>query len=204
MQLIGDKLSAVRGGRTLFAGLSFRLEAGQALLVTGPNGAGKTTLLRTIAGFRPPAEGRVTLVGDEDGRALSELCHFVGHSNAVKASLTVAENIRFWAGFLGRDLSEVDSALDTFGLSALRDIPAGYLSAGQKRRLGLTRLLVAKRPVWLLDEPTSSLDSAAQEALTGAVNAHLSAGGLVVAATHVTLDYVGSRELALGRMAQAA
>ena len=97
-----------------------------------------------------------------------------------------------------------DAALETFGLSALRDIPAGYLSAGQKRRLGLARLLLADRPLWLLDEPTASLDSAAQEALTGAVNAHLARGGMVVAATHVPLGFASARELHLGRMAQAA
>lgn len=204
MQLIGDKLSVTRGGRALFAGLSFRVGAGETLLVTGPNGAGKTTLLRTIAGFAAPAEGRVVLEKGEADRALSEQCHFVGHANAVKGGLTVVENVQFWSGFLGQDPSNVDAALDLFGLAPLRDIPAAYLSAGQKRRLGLARLLATKRPIWLLDEPTSSLDRTAQEALIEVANAHLRDGGIIVAATHAPLGYAGSRELALGPSAQAA
>jgi heme exporter protein A len=204
VQLIGDKLSVERGGRALFAGLSFRVGAGETLLVTGANGAGKTTLLRTIAGFAAPAAGRVALEGGEADRTLSEQCHFVGHANAIKGGLTVVENVRFWSGFLGQDPSNVDAALQLFGLAALRDIPAAYLSAGQKRRLGLARLLVTKRPIWLLDEPTSSLDRTAQEALTQVANAHLRDGGIVVAATHVPLGYARSRELVLGPSAKAA
>jgi heme exporter protein A len=203
MRLVGDKLSSVRGGRTLFADLSFGVAAGEALLVMGPNGAGKTTLLRTIAGLLHPATGRIFMEGGAVDRTLSEQCHYLGHSNAIKTSLTVAENAAFWSRFLGNG-SVGQAALETFGLAALSDIPAGYLSAGQKRRLGLARLLLAERPVWLLDEPTASLDGASQEALAGAVNAHLARGGIVVAATHVPLGFIGSRELHLGRMAQAA
>ena len=203
MRLVGDKLSSVRGGRTLFADLSFGVAAGEALLVMGPNGAGKTTLLRTIAGLLHPAAGRVFMEGGTVDRTLSEQCHHVGHSNAIKTSLTVAENAAFWSRFLGHG-GAGQAALETFGLAALSDIPAGYLSAGQKRRLGLARLLLADRPVWLLDEPTASLDGASQEALTGAVNAHLARGGIVVAATHVPLGFIGARELHIGRLAQAA
>jgi heme exporter protein A len=116
----------------------------------------------------------------------------------VKASLTVEENAGFWRHYLGGRDARLETALATFGLAALRDIPAGYLSAGQKRRLGLARVLLAERPVWLLDEPTASLDSASQESLAGAVNAHLSAGGLVVAATHMALPFANARELHLG------
>ena len=203
MRLVGDKLSSVRGGRTVFADLSFGVTAGEALLVMGPNGAGKTTLLRTIAGLLRPAAGRVFMESGALDRALSEQCHYVGHANAIKTSLTVAENATFWSRFLGnRNVGQ--AALETFGLAALSDIPAGYLSAGQKRRLGLARLLLAERPVWLLDEPTASLDGASREALTGAVNAHLARGGIVVAATHVPLGFSGARELHLGRLAQAA
>jgi heme exporter protein A len=204
MKLIGDKLSLVRGGRTLFADLSFAVSAGEALLVMGPNGAGKTSLLRAIAGLLRPVVGRVWLEGGAPDQALGEQCHYVGHSNAVKASLTVEENARFWSRFLGNAASDPSSALETFGLSALRDIPAGYLSAGQKRRLGLARLLLAHRRLWLLDEPTASLDTAAQEVLTEAVNSHLARGGVVVAATHLPLDFANARELNVGRMAQAA
>jgi heme exporter protein A len=203
MKLSGDKLSSIRGGRTLFADLSFDVSAGEALLVMGPNGAGKTTLLRTIAGLLHPAAGRVFMEGGALDQALSEQCHYVGHSNAIKTGLTVAENAAFWSRFLGNG-SAGQAALETFGLAALRDIPAGYLSAGQKRRLGLARLLLADRPIWLLDEPTASLDSAAQATLTDAVNAHLARSGMVVAATHVPLGFVKSRELHLGRLAQAA
>lgn len=203
MKLIGDKLSAVRGGRTLFSELSFGVAAGEALLVMGPNGAGKTTLLRMIAGLLYPDAGRIHVEGGDADGALSEQCHYVGHANAAKAGLTVAENASFWSRFLGKGHADIDATLETFGLSALRDIPTGYLSAGQKRRLGLARLLLAGRPLWLLDEPTASLDTAAQETLTDAVNAHLARGGLVVAATHLALDFVGSRELHLGRAAQA-
>jgi heme exporter protein A len=204
MQLSGDKLSSVRGGRTLFADLTFGVAAGEALLVMGPNGAGKTTLLRTIAGLLRPAAGRVFLEGGAPDAALSEQCHYVGHLNSVKTSLTVAENAVFWSRFLGGTATAHDAALETFGLSVLRDIPAGYLSAGQKRRLGLARLLLAERTLWLLDEPTASLDSAGQETLAGAVNAHLARSGMVVAATHVPLGFAKARELHLGRMAQAA
>ena len=203
MKLSGDKLSSVRGGRTLFADLSFGVAAGQALLVMGPNGAGKTTLLRTIAGLLHPAAGRVFMEGGAPDETLSEQCHYVGHPNAIKTSLTVAENAAFWSRFLGNGGAD-QAALETFGLAALSDIPAGYLSAGQKRRLGLARLLLADRPLWLLDEPTSSLDQAGQETLTTAVNAHLTRGGMVVAATHMPLGFAKARELHLGRMAQAA
>jgi heme exporter protein A len=204
MRLIGDKLSAVRGGRALFADLSFALGAGQALLVTGPNGAGKTTLLRTVAGFLRPDAGRIAVEDGKPDCPLSEQCHYVGHLNAVKASLSVGENASFWCGFLGGGHDRVEPALATFGLQPLRDIPAGYLSAGQKRRLGLARLLLAERPVWLLDEPTASLDDGAQRTLTAVVNRHLGAGGLVFAATHMPLELASARELRLGGVAQAA
>jgi heme exporter protein A len=204
MKLSGDKLSLVRGGRMLFTDLSFVVAAGEALLLMGANGAGKTSLLRAIAGLLHPVAGRVRLEGGAPDQALSERCHYVGHANAIKTGLTVVENAHFWSRFLGAGATDPAGALETFGLSQLRDIPAGYLSAGQKRRLGLTRLLLAERPLWLLDEPTASLDSAAQDVLTSVVNAHLARGGLVVAATHVPLGFAGSRELHLGRMAQAA
>ncbi|HEY1245988.1 MAG TPA: heme ABC exporter ATP-binding protein CcmA [Hyphomicrobiaceae bacterium] len=205
MKLIGEELCARRGGRVLFAALSFAVDSGRALLVTGPNGAGKTTLLRTLAGFLRPEAGRVLLEGGAADAGIAEQCHYVGHANAVKPSLTVAESAAFWGGYLGGTAEDrLEAALDAFGLAALRDIPAGYLSAGQRRRAGLMRLLLAERPVWLLDEPTASLDEAAQGVLAGAVNRHLSRGGLVVAATHLPLAFDRAQELRLGPPAAAA
>jgi heme exporter protein A len=197
MRLIGDKLSSVRGGRMLFAELSFTVAAGEALVVTGPNGTGKTSLLRTIAGLLPSTAGIVRIEDVAGDAPVSERCHYFGHRNAVKSALTVDENASFWASYLGGGRAAVTHALDTFGLSGLCDIPAGYLSAGQQRRLGLTRLLLGERPVWLLDEPTASLDDAAQAALIAVVNGHLERGGIVVAATHTPLVLQRARTLSL-------
>lgn len=204
MRLIGDKLSSVRGGRVLFADLSFAVAAGEPLVVTGANGSGKTSLLRTIAGLLPAAEGQIRLEGQAGDQPLREQCHYVGHRNAIKTALTVAENAGFWSRFLGGSSERPQRALDAFGLSALRDIPAGYLSAGQQRRLGLARLLLAERPLWLLDEPSTSLDEAAQGMLAAAVNTHLAGGGLAVVATHVPLGFTSARSLRLGPVAAAA
>ena len=198
MNLVAKNLASCRGGRPLFAGISFVLGAGEALLLLGPNGSGKTTLIRTIAGLLTPAAGSIRIEGGDPERSLGEQCHYVGHRNAVKASLTVAENATFWCRFLGRRCDGVDAALAAFGLASLRDIPAAYLSAGQKRRLSLARVLLAYRPIWLLDEPAVSLDQPAQAALTRVVGVHLTAGGVVIAATHVPLGLSKARELHLG------
>jgi heme exporter protein A len=208
MKLVADRLSSIRGGRTLFSELSFAVEGGEVLLLLGPNGAGKTTLIRMIVGLFAPASGRISLDGGDAERTLGEQCHYVGHLNALKSSLTVGENASFWGRFLGGSGGgggdRVEAALASFGLAHLRDIPAAYLSAGQKRRLGIARVLLADRPIWLLDEPTVSLDSAAQDMLNAAVDAHVAAGGLVVAATHVPLGFAKTRELHLGNRPQAA
>ena len=161
MMLIADGLTSIRGGRTLFSGLAVSLDAREALLVSGPNGSGKTTLIRTIAGFLKPAAGEIRLAQGDPERSLLEQCHYVGHRNSIKASLTVEENAVFWAAFLGGAATRVDGALAAFGLDRLLDTPAAYLSAGQRRRLGLARLLLADRALWLLDEPTASLDHVA-------------------------------------------
>ena len=155
MRLIADRLTSIRGGRTLFSGLSFAVAEGEALLLLGPNGSGKTTLIRTIAGLLAPSEGNLGLDGGDAERSLGEQCHYVGHLNALKSSLTVEENASFWCRFLGGGggHDRIEAALVAFGLADLRDIPAAYLSAGQKRRLGLARVLLADRPIWLLDEP---------------------------------------------------
>jgi len=196
VQLVAENLVLCRGGRTIIEGLSFRLEAGAALLLTGANGSGKTTLLRALAGFLKPAAGAIAVGNGADERELGELSHFVGHLDGIKAHLTVAENLAFWAAYL--DGGDVAIALDAFALSGLADIPAGYLSAGQKRRLGLARLAVAARPLWLLDEPTVSLDAASVGLLVKTLEAHVGGGGLAVIATHVPLALADAREIRLG------
>lgn len=199
MQLAAQDLACVRGSRVVLSGLNFQVNSGEILLLTGPNGAGKTTLLRTIAGFIAPHAGALLLQGGEAGRELAEHCHYVGHLNGVKHSLTVAENLRFYAAFLaGRDRSAVVRAAQSFGLGDLLDAPAAYLSAGQKRRLALARLLLVQRPLWLLDEPLASLDAAAGELLAEAIVSHLREGGLAAAATHSPLCADLARALELG------
>lgn len=208
MRLITENLSCVRGGRAIFSDLSFEVGAGECLLLLGANGAGKTSLLRMLAGYLRPAGGAIHVkdVEREDGDevTVAESCHFVGHLNGVKSQFTVRENLAFWAGYLsgegGRVSHEeaIEGALDGFALNSLGEIPAGYLSAGQKRRLCLARLLVARRPIWLLDEPTVSLDKKSQTYLADAVNDHVRGGGLAIAATHLELGIENARELALG------
>jgi heme exporter protein A len=201
MKLIAEGLTSIRGGRSLFAGLSLAVGAGEALLLLGSNGAGKTTLLRTIAGLLAPAAGSIRVEGGDAERSVGEQCHYVGHLNALKSSLTLEENASFWCRFLGGRRDGLDAALAAFGLAGLQGLPVAYLSAGQKRRLALARVLLADRPIWLLDEPTVSLDRAAQGALVSAVDGHLAKGGLVIAATHVPLAVSNARELHLGSMA---
>jgi heme exporter protein A len=204
MKLMAEAVSVMRGDRMVVTQLSFGVEAGEALELVGPNGAGKTTLIRCIAGLLRPSAGAIRLDGGQPERTLGEECHYVGHLNGVKASLTVEENATFWSRYLGGVAEQIEPALATFGLVTVRDIPAGYLSAGQKRRLALVRLLLAARPVWLLDEPAVSLDRAAQHILTSVVDAHLASAGMVVAATHTPLGFARSRELQLGLAAMAA
>jgi heme exporter protein A len=191
------KLSCQRGGRIIFRDLSFQLAPGEALLVTGPNGAGKTSLLRQIAGLLPLAGGELRLEGASPDAALPELCHYVGHANAVKASLSVGENLAFWSDFL-EDGGSLKAALASFGLTELSDLPAGLLSAGQKQRLALSRLFAASRPIWLLDEPQSSLDAASVKLLDLAIKDHLAAGGIALVASHNPLKTKFAHELALG------
>ncbi|MFN3643881.1 MAG: heme ABC exporter ATP-binding protein CcmA [Gemmobacter sp.] len=177
--LAASGLAVARGGVRLLAGVSFSLAAGQALVLRGPNGSGKTTLLRTLAGLQPPAGGTVALP--------PESLAYAAHADGLKPTLTAGENIGFWAAVFGAGPGAVTGALEAFGLGALADRPAQHLSAGQKRRLGLARLLVTGRPVWALDEPTVSLDTAAVETFAAVVRGHLARGGAAVIATHVDL-----------------
>lgn len=199
MQLVSESLACERGGRRVFTGINFTLCSGEAMIVTGRNGAGKSTLLRVIAGLLRAAEGKVELTGGIEEASLPEQAHYLGHLDAAKPSLTVRENLTFWASFLGApDETAVDTALDAVELGSLADLPAAYLSAGQKRRLSIARLLAVKRPVWLLDEPTSALDTQSQDRLAAFMREHLSGGGVIVAATHGPVGLDAPRELKMG------
>ena len=196
MRLWASGLSCVRSGREVFAGLDFAVEAGEALIVLGPNGAGKSSLLRLIAGLVRPVAGQFALDGGDGELTLPEQAHYLGHQDAVKPSLTVAENLAFWSRYLGGGTD--GDALAAVGLDRLNDLPVAFLSAGQRRRLSIARLIAAPRPLWLLDEPTSALDAAAQERLAAIMADHLSRGGIIVAATHAPIGLDGAKELRLG------
>jgi heme exporter protein A len=198
MRLAAVDLACHRGGRDVFAGVSFALAAGEVLTVTGRNGAGKSSLLRCVLGLVRLAHGRLMLEGGDSELSIAEQSHYLGHQDAVKPSLSVAENLRFWAAFFGARSADIAGALAAVGLEALTDLPAAYLSAGQRRRLAIARLVAAKRPIWLLDEPTSTLDAVAQARLADLMQAHLTSGGLIVAATHGPIGIPGARELRLG------
>lgn len=201
MRLEGGGLVCIRGGREVFAGLGFSVSSGEALLVTGRNGAGKSTLLRLIAGLVRPAGGQLTLTGGDGEQTIAEQAHYLGHLDALKPSLTVGENLRFWATYLGTAkpaYEAIDAALSAVGLGALADLPSAYLSAGQRRRLSIARLLAVKRPIWLLDEPTSALDRDAQDTLAALMREHLAGGGIIAAATHGPIGLDRARELHLG------
>lgn len=198
MRLFGSNLACRRGGRDVFAGIDFSVAAGEILAISGRNGAGKSSLLRMIVGLLRIAEGRISLEGGDPESTIGEQAHYVGHQDALKSSLSVAENLRFWAGFLGNGSADVDEPLAAVGLDALLDLPAAYLSAGQRRRLSIARLLAVRRPIWLLDEPMSALDSAAQRRLTEIMHAHLSGGGIILVATHTTIGLEEVKELRLG------
>jgi heme exporter protein A len=185
----------------VFEDVSFAIDSGEALIVTGPNGAGKSTLLRVLAGFLRPAGGRITLEGGSDQMSLAEQAHYVGHHDAVKPALTLAETLRFWAAMLGGPAAAASAALEAVELGHLSDLPAGTLSAGQRRRLALARLVAIPRPIWLLDEPTTAIDAASEERLLALLRGHLAGGGLVVAATHAPLSLAQARTLRLGAAA---
>ena len=203
MRIVGEHLTCIRGDRLVFAGVDFALDPGQALVLRGPNGSGKTSLLRICAGLLPPAEGRLTVDGRavaEDPEAFAAALHFVGHLDPLKPVLTVAENLRFWMRLRG-DGGEVGAALARFGLAGLADLPARYLSAGQRRRANLARLAATPAALWLLDEPTTALDEPSTRALARLMAEHRAGGGMVIAATHFELDMPGAADLRLGSIA---
>ena len=200
MRLSGQQLSCVRGGREVFSALSFEASAGEALAVIGPNGAGKTSLLRLIAGLLVPAAGSVMLKGGEGELTLPEQAHYLGHRDALKPALSVSENLMFWRDFLGGKALDPAESLATVELDHAARLPAAFLSAGQRRRLSIARLLTVQRPVWLLDEPTNALDTDGQKMFATLMGDHMSRGGLIIAATHTPLG-IATRTLRVGEIA---
>lgn len=214
MRLSGRGVRCVRGGREVFSALDFEASSGEALAVVGANGSGKTSLLRMIAGLLAIAEGSIGLEGGETELTLPEQAHYLGHRDALKPALSVLENLCFWRDFLGGEPSGAKEGLEESRLkdSRLKDslaavgldhalhLPAAYLSAGQRRRLSIARLLTIRRPIWLLDEPTNALDVAGQSLFARLMGDHLRSGGLIVAATHAPLG-IAARELRVGGVA---
>jgi heme exporter protein A len=201
MRLTASDLACQRGGREVFAGLTFSVKAGETLVISGPNGAGKSSLLRMIAGLVPIAGGRLSLAEGDPELTIAEQVHYLGHQDALKPALTVRENLQFWTDYLGGGRSPVDTALARVGLDGLSALPAAYLSAGQRRRLSIARLTGVSRPIWLLDEPTAGLDRVAQEGLAELMLEHLAGGGLILAATHAPIGIAAAQELRLGEAA---
>lgn len=199
MHLRVEGLGCIRGGRPVLEDVSFTLQQGKALVVTGPNGIGKSSLLRTLAGLVRSQSGSMTLVGGDEELSVGQQCHYFGHADAIKPAMTLRENLDFWQAYYGKVTREPWEALREVDLEDLLDMPAAYLSAGQRRRLSLARLLVCHRPLWLLDEPTSALDIASEHKLEALMAEHLDEGGLIIAATHAPLGLINPDRLQLGR-----
>lgn len=199
MILEGKNLCCERGGRMVFRNVTLSLRSGQLMQLTGPNGSGKSSLLRLIAGLNEQASGTLKLEGGTGDLTIGQQSHYIAHHDAIKTALTVSENLAFWRDFLGG--GNVEEALAAFDLLRLSPFPAGLLSAGQKRRLALSRLALVPRPLWLLDEPTVGLDAASLDRLVKVMSDHLGKDGMIIAATHVPLGREPDRRLELGRVA---
>jgi heme exporter protein A len=192
-EIRAEALTLIRGGRLLIEKLSFRAGPGEMVEIRGPNGAGKTSLLRALAGFLKPRAGRIEIASSEEP-ALD--LHYLGHQNGLKSSLSAQAHARYWAGLLGGDDSE--TALREVGLERAAELPARALSQGQQRRLALTRLIVAARPIWLLDEPAAALDAKGKDFLLSLIGAHRARGGVVLAALHEPLGAAATQTLTIG------
>jgi heme exporter protein A len=196
MELKAQDLTCERGGRIVFRNVSLSLRPGQLMQLTGPNGSGKSSLLRLIAGLNEAQAGSVALVGGEPDLSIGQQAHYVAHQEPVKSALSVSENLSFWRDFLGG--GNVGDALAAFDLSRLASYPAGLLSAGQKRRLALARIVLVPRVLWLLDEPTVGLDTSSLERFVSVMAKQLDDGGMIIAATHVPLGRAPDARLDLG------
>ncbi|MEQ9169690.1 MAG: heme ABC exporter ATP-binding protein CcmA [Rhodospirillales bacterium] len=201
----GTSLDCLRSARPVFRGLDFALKSGGALVLTGPNGSGKSSLLRLMAGLLPPAGGRLSWSGSpvaDDPDAHRMRLRYLGHLDAVKPALTASENLAFWAGLMGGDPNDaVAPALDALGIGHLADLPARFLSAGQKRRLNLARLALAPAALWLLDEPATALDAETTDRLRSLIQRHRDAGGMAVVSTHSDLGLKDADSLDLAGFA---
>jgi heme exporter protein A len=199
MRITAQDLGADRGGERIFSGVSFSVADGGCLLVTGPNGSGKSTLLQALCGLLPIAEGSVTLDPvSETWPTPAAACHYLGHQNGLKPSLSVEENLRFWRDFSGETCLEVEEALEEVALTGLGHLPFSVLSTGQRRRAAIARLLVTWRPIWILDEPTAGLDARSEKRFAALMEAHRAEGGMIIAATHWPLGLGNVEELAMG------
>jgi len=205
-ELIGENLACRRGERFVFAGVDCRIAAGDALLLTGPNGSGKSSLLRLLATLLAPAAGRLLWGGipvEDDSPGYRAAVHYVGHLDGVKPALTPREMLGFWAALRGVHRPTIDAALAAFRIEHIADWPCRWLSAGQRRRLALARLIAAPAPLWLLDEPAAALDTDGEARLAATMASHRATGGRVVVATHQPLALPGATTLALDRFAAA-
>ncbi|MFJ5368182.1 heme ABC exporter ATP-binding protein CcmA [Bosea sp. CER48] len=198
MRLLVENLACRRGGRLIFEKLSFVLNAGEAIALTGRNGAGKSSLIAMLCGRLRPDHGSIRLEGGDEEARLAEVAHLVGHRDGLKTALTARENLAFAQAILGDAALTPEGALAMVGLAHASELPVGYLSAGQRRRVALARLLVSRRPYWLLDEPMSALDTASQTMLAGLMREHLANGGAILAATHGPLGLDNAREFRIG------
>ncbi len=191
LRLKVENLACERGGRLVFSNLNFILNAGEMLELRGANGSGKSSLLRLLAGLNAASAGSINFENGSPDLSLAEQAHYIGHADANKTALTVSENLKFWTAFLG----ENKTPLDAFNLGALADDQALLLSAGQRRRLALSRLHCVQRPVWLLDEPDVGLDSKSRMILQNHIARHLDEGGMALVATHAEFGFKAAKTL---------